>query len=57
MSSGQTITGNINKILARYAPISLGADLSCFTSNEKLALGKLVEVGKLIDRYVFKKKL
>lgn len=52
MSSGQTISKNISEIIARYAPISLGADLSNFTDNEKSAISKLVSVGKLIDRFV-----
>lgn len=52
MSSSQTISKNIGEIIARYAPISLGADLSNFTDNEKSAISKLVSVGKLIDRFV-----
>ncbi|RIA87377.1 hypothetical protein C1645_827845 [Glomus cerebriforme] len=56
MSSSQTITKDISKIIARYAPISLGADLSNFTKNEKVALGKLVAVGRLIDRIYLRQK-
>jgi hypothetical protein len=52
MSSGQTISEDISKVLARYAPTQLGADLSNFTKNEKAAIGKLVTVGRLIDRFV-----
>ncbi|CAB4484950.1 hypothetical protein RhiirA5_304746 [Rhizophagus irregularis] len=56
MSSGQTISKNISEIIAKYAPISLGADLSNFTDNEKSAISKLVSVGKLIDRLFLRQK-
>jgi hypothetical protein len=40
------------KIISKYSPISLGADLSNLTYDEKSALKQLVLLGKLIDRYV-----
>jgi len=46
---------DLDEIIARYAPISLGADLSHFTANEKVAIEKLVSAGRLIDRFILKR--
>ena len=42
----------VSKVISKYSPISLGADLSKLTDNEKSALKKLILLGKLIDRCV-----
>ncbi|CAG8450149.1 17221_t:CDS:2 [Acaulospora colombiana] len=46
----------LTNIINRYAPIPLGADLSDFTENEKIALSKLVDAGKLIERIYVRQK-
>ncbi|CAG8740501.1 21581_t:CDS:10, partial [Cetraspora pellucida] len=46
----------IGKVISRYAPVSLGADLTSFTENEKIAISKLVAAGKLIDRIYLRQK-
>ncbi|GBC08072.1 hypothetical protein RclHR1_00790022 [Rhizophagus clarus] len=56
MSSSQTVSKDIGRIIDRYAPIQLGVDLSNFTENEKVAIGKLVLVGRLIDRIYLRQK-
>ncbi|CAG8511483.1 6044_t:CDS:2, partial [Funneliformis caledonium] len=48
--------GEISEIIAKYAPISLGADLSDFTNNEKVAVEKLVAAGRIIDRIYLRQK-
>ncbi|CAG8531696.1 10314_t:CDS:2 [Acaulospora morrowiae] len=51
-----SLTNHFTNIINRYAPISLGADLSNFTRNERVALSKLVDAGKLIERIYLRQK-
>ncbi|CAG8579504.1 24144_t:CDS:10 [Dentiscutata erythropus] len=56
MAVNPTIEDAISRIISRYAPVSLGADLTNFTKNEKIAISKLVAAGKLIDRIYLRQK-
>nr|CAG8451569.1 1001_t:CDS:2 [Entrophospora candida] len=46
----------LSKIISNYSPVFLGADLSRITNDEALALKKLVQLGKLIDRLYLRQK-
>ncbi|CAI2201034.1 16654_t:CDS:2, partial [Funneliformis geosporum] len=48
--------GEISEIIAKYAPISLGSDLSDFTNNEKIAVEKLIAAGRIINRIYLRQK-
>ncbi|CAG8733123.1 1227_t:CDS:2, partial [Racocetra persica] len=56
MAMNLIIEDAIGKVISRYAQVTLGADLTSFTENEKIAISRLVAAGKLIDRIYLRQK-
>ncbi|CAG8549422.1 18819_t:CDS:2 [Racocetra fulgida] len=56
MAMNPIIEDAIGKVISRYALVSLRADLTSFTENEKIAISRLVAAGKLIDRIYLRQK-
>src|SRR5688500_15037949 len=48
-SATMPTTEQLNQMIARFAPVDIGADISALPANETAALAKMVEAARLMD--------